>query len=179
MVVQQNNCEKRQNLVNLTFLYLEKKVKTKLSQLIADCLDNKMPTNFYKLEEGHWIYIPHITGVIIHLEETCVDDIVFIHGSLSMKDEYFMIKSFLAGMMDEDSFAFSIDGIGVWSTEKSVSYFIKRSICNLNYFGLSQLVSNFAQNLLLKEFAVQQERAKGNEDEDDNNHLSLEFLKGI
>ena len=87
---------------------------------------------------------------IIHLVETCVDDYILIHSSLSKTGEDAMITSFLTGLFEEDSHASSPDGIGVWSNRKAVNYFIKRLICHLTPRGLIQLVDNFALNLSLK-----------------------------
>ena len=55
---------------------------------------------------------------IIHLEETCVDDYILIHSSLSKTGEDAMVTSFLTGLFEEDSHASSPNGLVVYQTAK-------------------------------------------------------------
>ena len=152
-------------------------MNTTLAGIIKACSDLENRTHFHELEEGHWVFMGEPSNPIIHLEETCVDDYILIHSSLSKTGEDAMITSFLTWLFEEDSHASSPDGIGVWSNRKAVNHFIKRSICHLTPRGLIQLLDNFALNLSLKGFAIQhmQDEVK----EDDSIERFISVAKGV
>ena len=148
-------------------------MNTTLAGIIKACSDLENRTHFYELEEGHWVFMGEPSNPIIHLEETCVDDYILIHSSLSKTGEGAMITSFLTGLFEEGSHASSPDGIGVWSNRKAVNYFIKRSICHLTPRGLIQLLDNFALNLSLKGFAIQHMQDEVKEDDSIERFISV------
>lgn len=148
-------------------------MNTTLAGIIKACSDLENRTHFHELEEGHWVFMGEPSNPIIHLEETCVNDYILIHSSLSKTGEDAMITSFLTWLFEEDSHASSPDGIGVWSNRKAVNYFIKRSICHLTPRGLIQLLDNFALNLSLKGFAIQHMQDEVKEDDSIERFISV------
>ena len=130
-------------------------MNTTLAGLIKAFGDLENRTHFHKFGEDQWVFMGELSNLIIHLEETCVDDYILIHSSLSKTGEDAMITLFLTELFEEDAHASSPDEIGVWSNHKAINYFIKRSICHLTPRWLVQLLDNFVLNLSLKEFFIQ------------------------
>lgn len=94
---------------------------------------------------ARWVFQPSHLSLLMQIEEGYQCDTVIIFASMARDGSGPMMTSFMTTLLIDEAHSTAQDGLCVASGPLSVTYYIMRSITDMDAVGFLQLLHNFAE----------------------------------